>query len=137
MKMADKRLSTSIIDYDGTIAYLNDESYHPDSMVDTRYYYVVSRLTKDLYSAHAVPESTNPATIKNMRLPFPPDWRGANTDTLRNMTHISDIISCDTEGEWCTARTLEGVVKAARLSLSGVGHYCYQCPWACPAVCRR
>ncbi len=133
--MEDKGLPTGIIEYDGSIAYVNEGSYSPEYFIGEQYDYVVSRIAQDLYCARTVPETTNPATIRNMRLPFPPDWRGAATSTLRKLTHIEGLISCDKEGEFCVTRTLEAAISAARLSLKGSGHVCYQCPWACPSVC--
>ncbi|MBR3326245.1 MAG: MYG1 family protein [Atopobiaceae bacterium] len=133
--MKDKGLPTGIIEYDGAIAYVGEKSYLPEHFVDEQYYYVVSRIAQDLYCARTVPETTDSTTTKNLRLPFPPDWRGTATSMLRKLTHIEGLISCDAEGEFCLARTLEAAIEAARMSLKGSGHVCYQCPWACPSVC--
>lgn len=126
--MEDKGLPTGIIEYDGAIAYVGEKSYSPECFVDKQYDYVVSRIAQDLYCARTVPETTVSTTTKNLRLPFPPDWRGEATSILRKLTHIEGLTYCDAEGEFCIARTLEAAIEAARLSLKGSGHVATNAP---------
>ena len=115
---------------DGNVLVLGQPCAWDELLVGSPYVYVVQPSERGDYLVRAVSERCGKL---DMTLPFPPDWRGASPEKLRKMTKINDLVSCHPCGGLCVATSLDGAVEAARLSLMGDWHHCFNCPWPCPS----
>lgn len=99
---------------DGSVLVLNRLAPWKDVVVGSTYVYVVFPSVRGGYNVQAVPVET---ASREAVMPFPEAWRGLSAEELSRLTGIGDLIFCHASGFLCATGTLEGAIRAARLSI--------------------
>jgi uncharacterized UPF0160 family protein len=67
------------------------------------------------YNVQAVPKDNQSNELK---LSFPPQWRGADREQLQKLTGISDIEFCHGTGFLCTVKSMESAKRLANIMIN-------------------
>lgn len=99
---------------DGQILYLEQVMPWKEALRDSDILYVVYPAIRGGFNIQAVPDSVDAGKL---RCPFPEEWRGADEESLRELTGIDSLEFCHNSGFLCAAGTLEDAYKTAQIAM--------------------